>query len=68
MSDTVRCPRCKRQQQRRLSDSIYRCDKCHAMFDDDPDEGGDWSNRNPALRIEREERFAETKTRSNVRR
>jgi hypothetical protein len=27
-------------------------------FDDSPDEGGDFSDRNPAVRLEREERRA----------
>lgn len=38
-ADTVRCPRCGTPQNRRLPDSIYRCDRCGGMFDDDPDEG-----------------------------
>jgi transposase-like protein len=33
----------------------YLCQKCGGMFTD-PDEGGDYSDRNPAARLEREGR------------
>ena len=52
----VRCPRCGRRQPRQRPDTIYWCPNCHGQFDDDPDEGGDFSDRNPAARLEREER------------
>jgi len=32
------------------------CPWCKRLFDDSPDEGGDFSDRNPAVRLEREER------------
>jgi ribosomal protein L37AE/L43A len=53
---TVSCPRCSRKQPRRTPDAIYWCENCRCQFDDDPDEGGDYSSRNPAARLEREER------------
>lgn len=53
----VKCPRCGRPQPKTLSsDGIYFCNHCKAQYDDDPDEGGDFSNFNPAARLEREER------------
>ena len=53
----VRCPGCGGKQPRKLRDSIYWCDKCRCQFDDDPDEGGDYS-WDPTRRLEREERRA----------
>lgn len=52
-----RCPRCNRRKSvvQRL-DGDYLCTHCSAMFDNDPDEGGDYSERNPAARLERQER------------
>lgn len=55
MTATVRCPRCKRAV-KKGERSDYYCPSCDALFDDDPDEGGDYSDFNPAARIEREER------------
>jgi ribosomal protein L37AE/L43A len=52
----VKCPKCERGQVNRGVNAIYWCDHCHAQFDGDPDEGGDWSDRNPAARLEREEK------------
>lgn len=52
----VRCPKCGRIQPSRGNNAVYFCDHCRMMFDDNPDEGGDWSDRNPAARIERAER------------
>lgn len=54
---TPRCLRCHR------SDQVYEegarnfwCKRCKIVFDDQPDEGGDFSDRNAAARLEREER------------
>lgn len=58
----VACPQCGRRQPARSPHAVYRCDGqhgCGAMFDDDPQEGGDCDDRNPAARLEREERAAE---------
>ena len=53
----VRCPRCGRPQNGTgRADTIYYCAPCRAQFDNDPDEGGDYSDRSPAARLEREER------------
>ena len=52
----VACPRCNRMQKARTHDSIYWCSHCQCQFDNDPDEGGDFSSRDPSWRLEREER------------
>lgn len=52
------CPRCK-QTKHVVSSSdgeIHRCDYCRVTFDNDPNEGGDYSDRNPSARMERSER------------
>ena len=53
---TVQCPICKRKQTAGSADAIYYCTTCRVQFDHEPDEGGDYSSRNPAARLEREER------------
>lgn len=50
------CPFCGSIKTYVLGDRDFYCGNCRKMFDGDPDEGGDWSNRNPAARLEREER------------
>ena len=35
--------------------AMYRCCGCEALFDDEPDEGGDYSSKDPSRRMEREE-------------
>ena len=37
----------------------FFCNKCKGLYDGEPAEGGDYSDRNPALRMEREERRRE---------
>lgn len=54
----VTCPACGTRQPMRLpGESIYRCDKCGGMFDDSPDEGGDYST-DPSRRLEQQEEQA----------
>lgn len=61
-AEVVRCPRCNRPHPKRGGhDTIYGCEHCRAMFDDTPDEGGDYDNRNPAARIVREEQWKENR-------
>lgn len=50
----VACPGCRRQQAKLGPDANYWCPSCQAMFDDDPDEGGDFFS-DPSLRMERQE-------------
>lgn len=58
MAEQVKCPKCGRKQPHLGSDAIYWCPNCRMQFDDDPDEGGDYSN-NPTRRAERQEGLAE---------
>lgn len=52
----VRCPKCGTPQTPGAGQTIFFCHKCRMQFDNDPDEGGDFSDRNPAARLEREDR------------
>jgi ribosomal protein L37AE/L43A len=62
MTQKPRCPRCGTPNHvvvgsGKYPDRIHYCEKCRGMFDDsDPNEGGDYSDRNPAARMERDER------------
>ena len=49
-----KCPRCGRIKAVRPEGDNYRCTVCRALFD--PSDDGDYSDRNPAARMEREER------------
>lgn len=40
---------------------LFRCPKCGGVFDASPDEGGTYSDRDPAARLMREERARERK-------
>ena len=54
------CPRCRTAKQSTRHDGdMYYCSRCGGLYDNDPDEGGDYSARNPGIRIEREERARE---------
>jgi len=54
------CPFCGDRRIITYAGSIYRCAKCDRLFDDDPDEGGDFGNR-PSARMERQERRGKVK-------
>ncbi len=59
MPDKVRCPKCNRKQSARpgdVKDVLYWCPSCNMQFDAMPDEGSDYSDHNPAARMERQER------------
>jgi ribosomal protein L37AE/L43A len=58
-TELVRCPGCGKQQSKRGGDAIYWCPNCRCQHDDSPDEGGTYSDRNPAARLERAERQLE---------
>ncbi len=61
-NEYVRCPKCGRKFEYREGNSvIYHCGHCDIDFDNQPNEGGDYSHRNPAARLEREERWRERK-------
>lgn len=50
-----RCPRCDGKGIP-TPGGLFKCSKCGGFYDDDPDEGGTHSDRNPAARLERAER------------
>lgn len=58
----MQCPQCKTKSPKHLTkivDSV-KCTRCGAMFDPTPEPGdGDYSDINPAARLEREERRRE---------
>ena len=56
--ETVSCPGCGRKHPKISDHSIYWCEHCRCQFDNDPDEGSDYSDYDPAWRLEREERRA----------
>lgn len=49
------CPRCGSRRTAERGE-LFACADCEALFDGNPNEGGDWSDHNPAARLEREER------------
>lgn len=51
------CPGCGKTYE--THNGYYWCPICQCEFDDQPDEGGDYDSRNPAARLEREERRKE---------
>ena len=57
-SKRVRCPKCDGLVEAGEGQDTFWCIRCRAMFDDQPDEGGDYSDRDPSARMEREERAA----------
>lgn len=65
--ETVRCPKCNRPQRDTGADSIYWCSHCRMQFDT-TDDGGTYSDHNPAARLEREERNQQRKAKHANRR
>jgi len=55
------CPWCHSRKKVYMVPAGYQCLRCDRIFDDQPDEGGDWSDRNPALRLMRAEERAPRK-------
>ncbi len=58
MTEVPPCPWCKTRKKVYNSGPSLRqfvCLECGRGFDDDPSEGGDYSDRNPAARLERAE-------------
>lgn len=54
MKPACRCPRCNVKGLAAGQDT-WKCPRCGGFFDDRPEEGGDYSDRDPARRLEREE-------------
>lgn len=57
----MKCPFCRSNRPVISGDRNYYCPDCKKLFDDSPEEGGDYSDRNASARIEREERERERK-------
>lgn len=55
---SVRCPKCRGYVEANGS-GVFYCSGCRMEFDDQPDEGGDYSDVNPGVRMERQERRRE---------
>lgn len=55
-----RCPKpgCKGHGIPQGTSGFYGCSKCGGLFDDEPNEGGDYSDRDPSARLQRQERRA----------
>lgn len=63
---TTRCPACKGAL--KPAGAMLRCAKCGGFYDDSPEEGGDYSDHNPAARLEREERERERRQMARAKR
>lgn len=50
-----RCPVCGGKS-KPTSGGLFQCTKCRGFHDGVPEEGGDFSDHNPGVRLEREER------------
>lgn len=50
------CPACGCKKADPQKGGFFRCTRCDGLYDSDPSEGGDHHDRNPAARLEREER------------
>ena len=48
-----KCPKCGRRAPN-SEGSVFWCEQCNAMYDNDPDEGGDYCT-DPTKRVQREE-------------
>jgi transcription initiation factor TFIIIB Brf1 subunit/transcription initiation factor TFIIB len=53
----MRCPFCNSKKVVPNGDREHFCKDCKKLFDDDPDEGGSYSDRSPSARMERQERL-----------
>ena len=51
----MRCPFCGSKRVAKLSAHMFRCATCDRYFDDDPNEGGDYDDRDPSRRLIRQE-------------
>ncbi len=55
---TMKCPFCNSKRIDVIDKpphGVFRCTDCERLFDDEPDEGGDFSSRDASRRMEREE-------------
>jgi hypothetical protein len=54
-----RCPKCNRKGV--PAGSLYRCPAGCGFFDNNPDEGGSFDDRDPSRRLEREEEMQQAR-------
>lgn len=59
-----RCPRCNRPGI--AQGDLFKCRHCGGFFDNEPDEGGDYADGNPARRMEREEERRERRAKHGI--
>ena len=64
----VHCPACGDSQIPGPGQTIFRCEKCGGMFDSEADEGGDYDDRDPSRRMQRQEAQREYERRRRARR
>lgn len=50
-----KCPHCGTAKQVSACGELYHCKRCGGLFDDDPEEGGDYDDRDPSKRLLRRE-------------
>lgn len=50
------CPKCRTRKPAHRVGQLLKCTGCLCWHDDAPDEGGDYDDRNPSARLERQER------------
>ena len=62
------CPSCGDNRAVYAEPTGYYCRTCQVVFDDDPNEGGDYSSHDPSWRMQREEARAERKKREQAKR
>ena len=62
------CPFCHSKRVASLGGHLFRCASCGSHFDDDPNEGGDFSNRHPDARLIRQEVAEERREQDRQRR
>lgn len=54
-SQLPKCPVCGTNAGTVAQGEMFFCRRCNGLFDGDPNEGGDYSDRNPGARLERDE-------------
>lgn len=57
-SDKPKCPKsgCKGRGIEQGRSGIFVCNRCNGHFDNEPNEGGDFSDKDPSARLQRQER------------
>lgn len=55
------CPQCGNKSGIQQIGLTFKCPRCRALYDNDPDEGGTFSDRNPSARLDRQDRERQRK-------